>query len=233
MNIYPKDLKCIYSKPGSLELVSAVGGKASLDDFTWVVLFSGGKDSTAALLRSLDLGLPISRVIYVEVVGNTHRLNIDYVYWVSRRLNVPLVHLRTPIDFSEGLRRWGKPLTKRNRWCMRMKIDTALKYIRMNLRPPVILVDGIKVKDSKHRASYLPKLIRGSEYYLVVGSRRIPIFRKTFNMFSCCIIYDWSTDDVWSYIRSVDPDVYSRLKFIYDTLGNSGSCIKCPLVDKL
>ena len=60
-----------------------------LNKHRFTVLWSGGKDSTAALLWVLDhVKHDNWNILYVEITGNTHRLCTEYVLKTARGLDV-------------------------------------------------------------------------------------------------------------------------------------------------
>ncbi|PSQ03559.1 ATP-binding protein [Halobacteriales archaeon QS_4_69_31] len=52
------------------------GDRVGADDGTWVSLFSGGKDSSWALYRALERGLPVERLVTVHPEGDSYMYHV-------------------------------------------------------------------------------------------------------------------------------------------------------------
>jgi len=176
----------------------------SVHEFT--VLFSGGKDSTAALLWVAN-NVPHERwdVLYIEVTGNTHPLCNQYVYEVIEALGLRhrFRHAkREDLDFFEALRRWGVPIRNAWRWCL---WQFKMRLIQRYARP--IQVNGIRRSDSARR-----KKIAVIHYF------------RLGNCITVQPIYDWSDRQVEEYIRqhglTINP--------CYGIYKHSGNCMFCP-----
>ena len=183
-----------------------------LNERKFTVLFSGGKDSLAALLWVLDnVEHENWNVLYVEVTGNTHPLCNQYVHEVTRELGIykKLVHVkREDLDFFDCLRKWGIPVIGKYRWCLsqfkqRFFADKRLSHITQ--------VTGIKWADSNRRkhASF------------------IEVFRITKSVIVHPIL-TWSKKDVNNYVKQHGLE----LNPCYGICGHSGNCMFCPYHDK-
>ena len=172
----------------------------------FTVLWSGGKDSTATLLWVLNnIQHEDFNVLYVEVTGNTHYLNIQYVYDVARELGIKhkLIHAKREIDFYEHIKKWGIPgPTWSRRWCTReFKQKLFRKYSYR------IQVLGVKHSDSYRRKKIMAIDKFHSSDNIVVK----PIIR-------------WSTKQVLQYIKQNDIPLCE----CYKLFGHSGNCMFCP-----
>ncbi|MCD6399794.1 phosphoadenosine phosphosulfate reductase family protein [candidate division WOR-3 bacterium] len=174
------------------------------------LMFSGGKDSTAILLLTLQ-AVPrsaIRGVVFTEVTGNTHPCNIEYVKSTVEKLGLvdKLIYLkREDLDFFQALVKWGLPHIK-NRWCLN---EFKFKVWR-NANIDVSLI-GVKYSDSHWRRRYdwsKPKRLKGT---LVFSP-----------------IYDWETENVVDYLRTVGVP----LSPCYEKYGHSGNCMFCPFRTK-
>jgi len=176
-----------------------------LNERRFTVLWSGGKDSTASLLWVLDhIKHEDWNILFIEVTGNTHPLNIEYVYSVAKQLGVfnKLIHAkRTDLDFFEYMKRYGIPIIGYSRWCL-----SKFKQYVIERYSYFVQVGGIRRSDSARR-----KHIGLIEYY-----------RATDNI-SVNVIYDWAKDRVLRYIKEHGIEINP----CYTLYGHSGNCMFC------
>lgn len=180
-----------------------------LNDHSFTVLFSGGKDSTAALLWVYDyIKHDDWDILHIIVTGNTHPLSVEYVKYVAAELGVldKLRIVQREINFFDKVREWGPPLIGISRWCLhQFKLKLIKRYARK------IQVLGIRNSDSSIRMKLKP--IDWS--YLTKSITVHPII-------------SWSDEEVYNYIRDHGLD----LNPCYDLCGHSGNCMFCPYHDK-
>jgi diphthamide synthase (EF-2-diphthine--ammonia ligase) len=72
------------------------------DDAAWVSLFSGGKDSSWALYRALERGLPVERLVTVHPEADSYMYHVPATRLASlaaESIGVPLVDV-DPGDFE-------------------------------------------------------------------------------------------------------------------------------------
>jgi len=174
-----------------------------LNERKFTVLWSGGKDSTASLLWILDnIKHEDWNVLFIEVTGNTHRLNIEYVYGIARQLGIAnkLIHARREdLDFFDALRRWGIPVIGYSRWCLKEfkeKVIERHSYFTQ--------VSGIRRTDSARR-----KHVGLIEYYRMTGNIAVNV------------IYDWSKERVLQYTKEHGVEINP----CYRIYGHSGNCL--------
>ena len=172
----------------------------------FTVLFSGGKDSTAALLWCCE-NVPHDdwNVLYVVMKGNTHRLCTKYVVSVCKLLGLErrLLVVESSRDFFDVMDEIGPPLIK-YRWCLsKVKMPLFDRYAhRFN-------VSGIKRADSSERAKrQVVEVVKESK------TKRVDVKP----------IADWDNEKVLRYIRSHG----FNLNPCYEKYGNSGNCMFCP-----
>ena len=172
----------------------------------FTVLWSGGKDSTAALLWVLDNVKHSSwNILYVEVTGNTHPACTDYVLRIAKRLRVSdrLVVARTK-DFFELAGKWGPPLLFAYRWCLyQLKRPAFMKAHK-------VVVTGARRSDSRVRARILPAMVFKLTKQVTVNP-----------------LLDWTTDMVIDYLSERGVE----LNPCYKAYGHSGNCMFCPYAD--
>jgi len=183
-----------------------------LDNKDFTVLWSGGKDSTAALLWVLNnVRNNGFKVLYVEITGNTDWRCNEYVLKTAESLGIEdrlIYHKATVngLDFYQLMEKWGVPVIK-YRWCL-----YKLKIPAFQNVPTKFIVSGTRKSDSKIREKYVRE---------ITHSRFIG--KWSFN-----VIWDWSKEQVLDYIR----DNGVRLNPCYDILKHSGNCCFCPYADK-
>ena len=174
------------------------------------IAFSGGKDSTVLLHLAVEALPPrlIRGVVFVEVTGNTHPMNIRYVHDVVDRLGLSdkLMHLRREdMDFFQAMEKWGVPGFK-HRWCYR-----EFKLTQFTRVKPAVYIVGVKHSDSNTRAMWnwsKPKNMYGN--------------------FLMSPIWFWTDNDVHDYMKSRSIP----LNPCYRVYLHSGNCMFCPFHTK-
>ena len=189
-------------------------------DLIPVVGFSGGKESTVLLhlvVRLMkSMGNPDKlKVIYIEISGNTHEENIQYVYSIIKKLGISqdnFVHLKSSLDFYKAIKKWGFPSFKR-RWCMNVfKRMVLIKYIK-SLNKKIIMFVGDRFSDSVRRRTLLSK-------------KGILEYNRSWNQYTSHPIAHWSLNHVFSYLILNNIE----LNPLYYKIGSSGNCVYCPFV---
>ena len=179
-----------------------------LNTHKFTVLWSGGKDSTAALLWTIDnVNHEDWNILYVEVTGNTSPLCNRYVHETAETLKVSdrLMHVKSENDFFDLIKKNGVP-TPTSRWCLRlMKLEPMKKYSHH------IQVTGMKRTDSKARKNIQPVYRSKNTDNLLINPIR-----------------EWSDRTVLRYIKKHGIP----LNPCYSLYGHSGNCMLCPFHDK-
>jgi len=130
-----------------------------------VVSLSGGKDSTAMLLRMIEEGMPVDIILFCDT-GLEFEGMYNHIDRLEKYIGKPITRLKSPHDFEylflehmpkrnnpELVGRkgysWGGP---RNRWCTSMlKIRIINKYLR-ELSKQYTLVQYVGIAaDEPHR----------------------------------------------------------------------------------
>jgi len=73
-------------------------------DGAWVSLFSGGKDSSWALYRALEDGLPVERLVTVHPAGDSYMYHVPatgLARLAAESIDIPLLEIN-PDDFGAG-----------------------------------------------------------------------------------------------------------------------------------
>ena len=172
----------------------------------FTVLWSGGKDSTAALLWVLNnVSNKEWNVFYIELTGNTDKECTDYVIKTAESLGIAekLRIVRTE-DFFALCKKWGIPMPYR-RWCL---YNLKIRAFRLTY---AINVTGMKKSDSKRRNTL--DIISYGE-----------LSKRT------CVnpIVGWDSVDVFDYLK----ENRVRLNPCYERLGHAGNCCFCPYMNK-
>lgn len=128
--------------------------KGSVKKSYFVVAFSGGKDSTAMVLRLHELGVKFS--LLHTPTGNELPEVAEHIERILRFTGAPVIIPPGPclaelIDHFHGLPNW------RQRWCTRMiKIQPCLAWLKRN--PTAILLVGIRADEPSRGALYSKKV---------------------------------------------------------------------------
>lgn len=142
--------------------VRALHGNNHKQDYH-VVSFSGGKDSTAMLLRMVELGIKIDMIIFCDT-GIEFDEMYRHIKKVGDYIGLPITTLQAKYSFEHLLldhvvtKRNGEKVcgysfpTSRIRWCTsKLKIDVFNKYIKeLEQKYNVIRYVGIAF-DERHR----------------------------------------------------------------------------------
>jgi len=197
---------------------------------TYVISYSGGKDSTATLLWALE-NLPRERlrVMFCDT-GAEWPETYDYLSYIERETHLAIERISNegeslPPDSSkfriwssaptllEMVRRHGKWPSGKIRYCTKY-----LKMYPLRLHAPSnsVLLFGERRAESKHRASLEKWDINGA------GFHKSPIFRP---------ILDWSERKVWDYLRS--HHILPNPVYNHATRCGCWCCIMAPKIQVL
>ena len=216
------------------------------DQIPWVVGYSGGKDSTAALqLVWLALSaLPKDRLTKPVHVISTDTLveNPIVALWVSKSLEkmeaaaieqgLPLTaHRLTPEPentFWVNLIGRGYPAPRpKFRWCTeRLKILPSTRFISSVVQShgETILVLGSRKAESRKRALVMEKFERRRVREKLSPNGSLP------NSFVYTPLEDWSNDDVWLFLMQVANPWGYRNKDLLTMYQGASADGECPLV---
>jgi len=193
-----------------------------------VYLFSGGKDSSLALLKTRDVVKMYADenrarvyMVHITVTGNTHPLNVyasaTVMYWHKKHYGFEPVFLAQNKVFQEYVAKYGLQIGSQ-RWCYTEFKNKVISGFERKLPRPVVEIDGMKPSDSKHRSMML-----NSEWQFI--ERRHNGFRY------------WA----WHPLFSFEDDPLEELKkhpefqpvvLLYELYGDSLNCVICPYKSK-
>lgn len=213
------------------------------DDRSWIIGFSGGKDSTVILslvyfslsqLPKNKLTKPVHVVcsdtlVETPVVVNLIKETLKLVEQSAIEAGIPIttqIVVPKPSEtFWASLLGKGYPAPTRSfRWCTdRMKISPISEFIedKVSRFGEVIVVLGSRKEESASRAQSIEKhSIEGSQ---LARHGSLP------NAFTYMPIEDWTADEVWEYLLSAQTPWNGSNQMLFDMYKGSNQG-ECPLV---
>ncbi|AEC50947.1 hypothetical protein PNA2_0030 [Pyrococcus sp. NA2] len=124
-------------------------------DKTAIVPWSGGKDSTAALILASKVFDEVTAV-YVKMEYEMP-LTEEYIERVASKLGIDLIKVEVPMPIEK----YGLP-THSNRWCTRMKVEALYNSIK-DFENPVLVV-GDRDSESARRRLKPPVIERRTPF---------------------------------------------------------------------
>jgi DNA sulfur modification protein DndC len=216
----------------------------------WIITFSGGKDSTTALIVALETALQYDNLVRrIDIVYSDTLVEIpvirkfaleflDHLSNIGRLAPLPLhVHVVYP---ELANRFWvcmlGKgypPPHQRFRWCTRrLKIEPVESALRQMITPKrTLIITGVRYGESQGRDKRLRiSCSRGGECGQGVWfeqSQRLQIGYLA-------PIVEWTDCDVWDFVNFFSPMIgYLTEKLeteIYNGRGTRFGCWMCSVV---
>lgn len=265
------------SEPKVNELIKTIQHVYLSDNRPWIIGYSGGKDSTVVLqlVWSALSGLsPDKRTKKVYCISSDTYVEMplieEYLHDKIKQLNhaaaieqIPLSATTVEPEIDETF--WvnligrGYPAPYRSfRWCTdRMKIKPTSRYIKDKIADhgEVVVVLGVRKAESASRAGSMQDM-KTTESGKKVGRHIIGQYLSQHKDLPSALVFspieDWSTEDVWAFLRSTPPpwggshekieDLYRSAQKPNDdgedelaeqTFGNSRfGCWTCTVVDK-
>lgn len=219
------------------------------DEIPWMIGYSGGKDSTAAVQL---VWMAISNLKAEQRKKTIHIMNTDTLVespvvsrWVAKSLDamikaaeiqkVPFVPVRLTPDFNDTF--WvnligrGYPFPRQKyRWCTdRMKIKPVNNFIKSKIAEhgEIILVLGTRKQESARRAKTMLNLEKKRVRELLSPNPTLA------NELVFSPLESWSNDDVWVFLMQyANPWGYSNTDLLTLYRGATADN-ECPLmVDK-
>ena len=122
-----------------------------------IVNFSGGKDSTVAILEALKRYPKEEIILCWQDTGAEYLETQEHIEKVAGMLELPLVILKPPEDFWDDVRQREHFPTVGGRFCTRdLKVHLFRRWVianRENLGDEIIVVSGIRNEESRYRES--------------------------------------------------------------------------------
>ena len=188
-------------------------------------LFSGGKDSSLALLLTRDLARELAErvgarvyVLYIAVAGNTHPLNAyaaaAVMEWHRRNYGFEPIYACSGFVFQEGAAKWGLEKGPR-RWCYARCKYEVLRGVERGMPRPLVEVDGMAPSDAKQRERALGGELEEVE---ARGGR----FWAWHPLFSLRL----SEGEKLELLRR-RPE-FEPVVLLYEAFGDSMNCVVCP-----
>lgn len=216
------------------------------DDIPWMIGYSGGKDSTAAVQlvwMALSL-LPAEKRRKQVIVMNTDTLvespivskwvstSLDYMKKESEKSGLRIVPVQLKPDFDNTF--WvnligkGYPFPRmKYRWCTdRLKIQPVNKFIKEKIAEhgEIILVLGTRKKESSRRNRTMTNLEKKRVRELLSPNPTLA------NELVFSPMEDWTDDDVWSFLLQYkNPWGYSNMDLMTMYKGATADN-ECPLM---
>jgi DNA sulfur modification protein DndC len=215
----------------------------------WIVTFSGGKDSTATVVTSLETAMEDPRFLRrIDVVYADTQLEIpsirqyalsflNHLCQFSRLEELPL-HCHTVLPPMES-RFWvcllGKgypPPHQRFRWCThRLKIKPVEDKLKCFVQPDrTVIITGVRFGESRNRDKSLSMSCRrGGE----CGQGLWFQYSNRLKAGYLAPLIDWNDCDVWDYLLLVAPLLgypTAELDNVYNGRETRFGCWMCTVV---
>lgn len=194
-----------------------------------VYLFSGGKDSSLALLLTRDFVKELCNeikcrvyILYIVLPGNTHPLNAyaaaSVMEWHRKRYGFKPLYRCYSFVFQEGVAKWGLQ-TGEGRWCYTIFKDRVFREIERSLPQPQIHIDGMSPSDSKVRSEKIR-----SELELIErsGGLRYYSWHPLFSL-------SMSPEEKLELLKQHEE--FRPIVKLYEEFGDSLNCVLCPYKD--
>jgi phosphoadenosine phosphosulfate reductase len=192
------------------EAVSFINSTMEKNDLPAVVSFSGGKDSLATLLLTMDAGHKLP-VLFIDT-GLEFDETIEHVRHTARLYDLELIEEKAPTDaFFGNLGHFGPP-AKDFRWCCKTnKLGPTVNAILKNFPDGVLSFIGQRKYESESRHSK-PRIWRNP---------------WTPGQLGASPIQSWNSLHIWMYIflKKAEYNVWYTCGL--DRIG----CFMCPASD--
>lgn len=172
-----------------------------------LVQFSGGKDSQACLIKAVnDYGKDKVTVVFCDT-GWEHPVTYTHIHNVCEQLGVKLITLKSKKyrDFVDMSIKKGRFPSTRARFCTsELKVIPMIEYI-LSQDESLIIIQGIRAKESKARAGYDVECSYFKEYFNdevkgLYHKKAVLEWCKTHDASVLRPIFRWSAQEVIDYI---------------------------------
>ena len=228
------------------ELVTTVQNLYLSDEIPWMIGYSGGKDSTAAVqlvwmaiagLRADQRKKPIhvmntDTLVESPIVSNWVSESLKKMESSARQQNLPFHPIRLIPDYNDtfwvNLLGRGYPFPRQKyRWCTdRMKIKPVNNFIKSKIAEhgEIILVLGTRKQESSRRARTMTNLEKKRVRELLSPNPTLA------NELVFSPLESWSDDDVWVFLMQYsNPWGYSNMDLLTLYRGATADN-ECPLM---
>lgn len=228
------------------ELITTVQNLYLSDEIPWMIGYSGGKDSTAAVqlvwmaisgLRADQRKKPIhimntDTLVESPVVSNWVSESLRKMEASARQQNLPFHPIRLTPDYNDtfwvNLLGRGYPFPRQKyRWCTdRMKIKPVNNFIKSKIAEhgEIILVLGTRKQESSRRARTMTNLEKKRVRELLSPNPTLA------NELVFSPLESWSDDDVWVFLMQYsNPWGYSNMDLLTLYRGATADN-ECPLM---
>ena len=193
-----------------------------------VYLFSGGKDSALALLKTRDVVKQYAEqtkarvyIVHITIPGNTHPLNVyaaaAVMYWHQKHYGFEPVFLARNKVFQGYMARYGLQIGS-TRWCYIEFKARVLREFESRLPKPVLEIDGMKRSDSRQREAML-----SDEIELVERS-------NGFRFYAWHPLINYGGDPLEELRKHPE---FSPVVELYEKFDDSLNCVVCPYKSRL
>jgi len=191
-----------------------------------VYLYSGGKDSSLALLLTRDRVKAYTAktrakvyIVHIVIPGNSHPLNTycssTVMVWHKKHYGFEPVWLTSPKVFQEYIPRYGLQ-TGPQRWCYtEFKWKPIIGFLR-RLPRPILTIDGMSPHDSKVRAQKIT-----SEFTQAKDS-------SGFTWWSWHPLYNVRLSRSEKLKVLKEHKEFKCVVELYEKYGDSLNCVVCP-----
>ena len=199
---------------------------SSIKPRTVLYLFSGGKDSSLALLLTRDCVKRLCEeikcrvyVLYVYITGNTHLLNAYASYavmlWHRKNYGFEVVVKARDRLFQEYMAKYGLQ-TGPGRWCYSEFKEKIFVETQRRLPQPQVLIDGMSPSDSKARSEKIKAELELVERY---NGLKFYAWHPLYSL-------DLSNEEKLKLLEQHEE--FKPLVKLYREYGDSLNCIVCP-----
>jgi hypothetical protein len=198
-----------------------------------IYLFSGGKDSSLALLLTRDFIRDFCKeigcrvyILHIVIAGNSHPLNTfaaaAVMEWHRKHYSFEPIYKTAPFVFQEGVVRWGLQIGP-GRWCFIMHKNRVLREAERVLPRPQIQIDGMSPHDSKARSE---KIKAELELITTANNTWYWAWHPLFGL-------NLSSEEKLKLLEQHDE--FKPVVELYREFGDSLNCVLCPYksIDKL
>jgi 3'-phosphoadenosine 5'-phosphosulfate sulfotransferase (PAPS reductase)/FAD synthetase len=193
---------------------------------TILYLFSGGKDSSLALLLTRDAIKRLCEevkcrvyMLYIYVTGNTHPLNAYAPYsvmlWHKRNYGFEVITRAHNRLFQEYASKYGLQIGS-GRWCYAEFKKRLIVEVERLLPQPLVEIDGMSPRDSKARSEKI-----AAEFELVERS-------NGFRFYAWHPLYSLNLSSEEKLRMLEQHEEFKPITQLYREFGDSLNCVVCP-----